>query len=67
MPQFRCTRSTPYGPGCPGFNDTTARQGHYIEADNEEQALDRMKERFPNESIFSFTAEPWGLFGKGGE
>lgn len=63
--QFRCTRQAPYGPGCPGFTDKTARQGYYITAKNEDEALTKMKEKFPNESIFSFTADPFELFGKG--
>lgn len=58
MPQFRCTRPDAYGPGCPGHTDPSARNGHYITAADPEEAREKMKSRFPEDSRFD--VEPWG-------
>ena len=52
MTQFRLTRPDCYEPGCPGHKDPSARQGYYIDADSEEEALLRMKQRFPEDKGF---------------
>lgn len=45
---YRCTRHSPYEhPGIPGYLDTSARQGHYIEATSPAEALDVMRRDFP--------------------
>ena len=52
MNQYRCTRPEVYEEGCPGHTEPGARQGHYIDALTEEEALMRMKQWFPAESWF---------------
>jgi hypothetical protein len=52
MPEFRLTRIEIYSdPNCPGHNDVSARQGHYIPAESEEEARAQMIEWFPNETF----------------
>ena len=47
---YRCTRNVIYrSPGCPGFKDKTARQGHYIKATSVRDALVKMTEEFPQD------------------
>lgn len=62
MPEFRCTRNALYDHDCLGHDDLTARQGHYITADNEEQAREQMGIRFPEEIEAGFTVQPWKSF-----
>lgn len=47
---YRLTRNI-YKEGTLGHSDFTARQGYYIEADSEEEAIKKMKERFPGETF----------------
>lgn len=50
MPEFRCTRNSPYKVlTCPGRNDLTARQGYYINAPSSWEALKDMGKRFPKD------------------
>ncbi len=59
MKEYRCTRNQPYqGVACPGNLNTRARQGHYIIAHNEHEALMIMGNKFPNDKM-GFTAELW--------
>jgi hypothetical protein len=58
MAEYRCTRNQPYGPGCPGYDNPRARQGHYITACCPENARQQMKERFP-EDTEGFTCDLW--------
>lgn len=51
--EFRCTRSDLYAVGTP-LED---RQGHYVEAVSELQAIDTMRKKFPDE--VNFTAKLW--------
>lgn len=39
-------------PRCPGHNDVTARQGHYVDAANVQDAHREMRRRFPSDSRF---------------
>ncbi len=53
MNEYRCTRPDLYAnPNCPGHNDVTARQGHYVDANSVEDAHREMRRRFPNDSRF---------------
>lgn len=47
--RFRCTRNAPYisEDQSLGKSDLSARQGYYIWADSEEDAIAQMGERFP--------------------
>jgi hypothetical protein len=57
--EFRCTRNSLYqGEGNLGKDDKLAREGHYIVADSEDAALDRMSELFPDDRR-GFTADFW--------
>jgi len=57
MPEFRLTRIEIYNdPNCPGYNDASARQGHYIVAESEEEARKKMAGLFPDEI---FTCDEW--------
>lgn len=58
MNEYRCTRRTPYGPKTPGFKNLSARQGYYIRAETEQEALTRMREKFPNDAL-EFDAQLW--------
>ena len=44
--EYRCTRSALYTHDCLGHDDITVRQGYYIKADSEEEALQRMATGF---------------------
>jgi hypothetical protein len=59
--QYRCTRRDPYGPGCPGYADPSARQGHYLYAVSEEEAVKEMEHRFPNDNQ-GFDIQLWKMF-----
>lgn len=55
--EFRCTRNSMYqGEGNLGKDNLSAREGHYIVADSEDAALDRMAEKFPDDRR-GFTAD----------
>jgi hypothetical protein len=57
--EFRCTRNSVYrSESNPGKHDLLAREGHYIVADSEEAALDRMDEKFPGDRR-GFTVDFW--------
>jgi hypothetical protein len=62
MPEFRCTRNALYDDGGQENADLSVRQGHYIIAQNEEQALEEMRIRFPKEVEAGFTVQPWKSF-----
>ncbi|MCT7986453.1 hypothetical protein NG796_24585 [Laspinema sp. A4] len=62
MPEFRCTRNALYDDGGQEDADLSVRQGHYIIAQNEEQALEEMRARFPKEVEAGFTVHPWKSF-----
>jgi hypothetical protein len=52
MPEFRCTRRSPYSnPNCPGHADTRCRQGYYIEAPTAYDALREMRRDFPRDPL----------------
>lgn len=58
MTMYRCTRNQPYGKGTPGLTDKKARQGHYIEANSEKEALEKMEKLFPDDTQ-GFTVDVW--------
>ncbi|MDL5055396.1 hypothetical protein QQ056_17845 [Oscillatoria laete-virens NRMC-F 0139] len=62
MKEYRCTRNAAYAHNCLGHNDLTARQGYYINAENAEEAWERMAIRFPEEVKAGFTVEEWESF-----
>ncbi len=52
MNHYRCTRDAPYDdPNCPGHKDVTARQGHYVNAETEDDARAKMAREFPGETF----------------
>lgn len=55
--EYRCTRSDLYSHNCIGRDDLTARQGHYVVARSEEEALEEMRRRHPAER--NFTVAIW--------
>lgn len=56
---FRCTRNGAYrGHDILGNTDISARQGHYIEAMNEKEAIAKMSTQFPYDKL-GFTATLW--------
>jgi hypothetical protein len=60
MKEYRCTRNQPYlDPKCFGFADMAARQGYYLKAESENEALAQMAQLFPNEVSVGFTAQEW--------
>lgn len=50
MPEYRCTRERPYTNDCPGRRNKQARQGHYIDAEDELDARGQMCLKFPNDN-----------------
>ena len=46
---YRCTRNV-YPPGTPGYTDKKSRQGHYVPAQTEAEAIQKMVEMFPNDT-----------------
>jgi hypothetical protein len=54
---YRLTRHLCTNPNARAFSDLSARQGYYIQAENEDEALKKMAKVFPNES--QFTCHEW--------
>jgi hypothetical protein len=52
MIEFRCTRPNIYKGNCPGNADPLARQGYYVDAEDEEGAHREMRRKFPHDSHF---------------
>jgi len=57
VPTFRCTRNDVYPEDCPGSKNVSARQGHYVTANNPEDALYEMRRRYPDDD--GFTVQLW--------
>jgi hypothetical protein len=58
--EFRCTRRDPYAsPGCSGHKNPSARQGHYLYAKTERDAVIEMRKDFPRD-IDGFDVERTG-------
>lgn len=62
MKEYRCTRNALYQDEGPGRDDISARQGHYIKAESEEEAWEIMAVRYPNEVQAGFTVQEWEGF-----
>lgn len=59
MKEYRCTRNQPYqAVACPGNLNVRARQGYYIRANNEREALEQMRKNFPHDWQ-GFTVTLW--------
>lgn len=59
MNQYRCTRNQPYvNPKCFGHTNLEARQGFYIKAETEEEAIALMQQEFPYDDM-GFTVQLW--------
>jgi hypothetical protein len=59
MKEYRCTRNAPYSHPCDGSSDLSARNGYYLRAETAQDAMQRMVERFPEETSFGFTVDEW--------
>lgn len=56
MNEYRCTRNAPYSnPRCPGYADTSARQGHYVWAEDVVEAITHMETDFPQDGNEGFS------------
>jgi hypothetical protein len=62
MREYRCTRNALYLHNCTGRDDIRERQGHYIWAESEEEAWEKMATRFPEEAEAGFTVQEWESF-----
>jgi hypothetical protein len=62
MREYRCTRNALYLHNCTGRDDLRERQGHYIWAESEEEAWEKMATRFPEEADPGFTVQEWESF-----
>ncbi|MBD2730775.1 hypothetical protein H6G96_31775 [Nostoc sp. FACHB-892] len=62
MREYRCTRNALYLHNCTGRDDLRERQGHYIWAESEEEAWEKMATRFPEEAEAGFTVQEWESF-----
>jgi hypothetical protein len=58
LPEWRCTRRSPYHPGCAGHTDLSAREGHYIRAATAEEAKQEMRKRWPAD-VDGFDVQLW--------
>lgn len=59
MNEYRCTSNAPYSnPKCFGYTDLAARQGYYIKAESEQEAIALMQQEFPDDTT-GFTIELW--------
>jgi len=56
--EYRFTRNRLYQADCPGRVHLSARNGHYITAESEQQARRQMCERYP-EDAGNFTCDIW--------
>lgn len=60
--EYRCTRNAMYmGEGVIGRTDRRARQGHYVAARSESEALADMIRMFPGEESYGFTVDLWDV------
>jgi len=59
MTTYRCTRNAPYQQPGSGSSDPTARQGYFISAQDETQAIAQMADRFPHEITQGFSVTFW--------
>ncbi len=50
--EFRCTRPESYIGNCVGRTDLSARQGHYIDAVDMQEAAEEMAVRWPHDNAF---------------
>jgi hypothetical protein len=57
MKIYRCTRCTCTNPNARAYSDLSARQGYYVRAENESEALKQMARDFPKET--NFTCHEW--------
>ncbi|MBD2341813.1 hypothetical protein H6G64_33305 [Calothrix sp. FACHB-156] len=62
MREYRCTRNALYLHDCTGRDDLRERQGHYIWAESEEEAWQKMATRYPDETEAGFTVQEWEGF-----
>ena len=51
MRLYRVTRPEAYGPNTPGYNKPSARQGHYVRAESEDDARAKIRERLVKEGV----------------
>ncbi len=55
MNEYRCTRITPFGhgyaPRSKAATDKAARQGHYVQAQDEVDAYNQMAKAFPEDIV----------------
>lgn len=60
MRHWRVTRPDCYTmPGCPGMHDKSARQGHYCNAENEDDARRIIRERLELDSSEPLDVQAW--------
>ena len=63
--EWRCTRNVFYrNKNCMGHDDFSTRQGYYIRADTEVEALMQMVRQFPQDvidqsAVNAFTVDKW--------
>ncbi len=57
--EYRCTRNQPYlNLNCFGYTDLESRQGYYIKAESEQDAIAQMAQLYPDDDA-GFTAHLW--------
>ncbi len=61
MNEYRCTRNAPYtSPRCYGHTDLSEREGHYIKAESEQDAIAQMSKLYPRDED-GFIAQIWKI------
>lgn len=63
--EYRMTRPDLYQGDCPGRDDPSARQGHYVRATTEAEAHREMRNDYPNDS--HFTCKLWKSWDENGK
>ena len=62
MPEYRCTRNALYTHDGIAHDDLSVRQGYYLQAENAEEAWQKMALKFPEETEAGFTMQEWESF-----
>lgn len=58
---WRVTRPNKYGTGTPGFSDSSARQGYYVDANTRDEAMEKIRKQQQLREDEKLEVELWGI------
>ena len=61
--EWRVTRAQVYTADCPGYNNLSARQGHYVTAPSASEAIDKFREEHPEWAQEQIDVQAWRIVG----